>query len=55
LPASPFYHGTVTEKIREFQLDFKTTDFYLCGNPAMIVGMHSWLRRRGAATIYFET
>ena len=49
-----FYYGRVTTKIRELQLDFKNTDFYLCGNPAMINEMHSWLRNQGASCIYFE-
>jgi all-trans-retinol 13,14-reductase len=49
-----FFHGTVTEKIRELQLDFKNTDFYLCGNPLMISEMHASLRRLDASSIYFE-
>jgi ferredoxin-NADP reductase len=49
-----FYQGKVTAKIRELQLDFKNTDFYLGGNPLMIAEMHSWLRDRGAANVCFE-
>jgi|SRR5579872_1073788 len=52
--AQSFYHGTVTAKIREMRVDFKNTDFYICGNPIMIAEMHSWLRKQNALNVYFE-
>ena len=54
ITSQSLYHGNVTVKIRELQLDFKNTDFYLCGNPMMIAEMYSWLTSKGASDIYFE-
>lgn len=49
-----FYSGRVTEKLRELSLDFAKIDFYLCGNPAMIYEIRSFLHSKGALNIYFE-
>ncbi len=55
-PSAPgsFFSGRVNDKLRDLPIDYRTSDFYLCGNPGMISGIHSLLRSIGPRNVFFE-
>lgn len=50
------FQGRVTKALEELQFDAKTTDFYLCGSPAMVNNCQMILARAGvsAEQIFIE-
>lgn len=46
--------GRVTDAIFEAELDFKDSEFYICGSTNMITDVDEILRAQGATDIFFE-
>jgi all-trans-retinol 13,14-reductase len=55
-PSTPgsFFSGRVNDKLRELAIDYRRSDFYLCGNPGMVSDIHCFLRSAGPQHIFFE-
>ncbi len=56
LPSGPgsYYKGRVNEKLCELPIDYAESDFYICGNPGMVMAVHGYLRSKGAKHVHFE-
>jgi all-trans-retinol 13,14-reductase len=52
--AEGIYHGRVTKALGEIEFEAATTDFYLCGSPAMVADCQTILTLAGATNIYTE-
>ncbi len=48
------YKGFVNDAISSNIEEFKTQEFYLCGNPLMVESVRNMLEERGADKIYLE-
>lgn len=53
-PDAVFYRGRVTEVFIDQNYDYKNTEFYICGGPAMVESMREILKTFGAEKVYFE-
>jgi NAD(P)H-flavin reductase len=53
-PKDEMKHGRVTEILPARDFDFDLTQFYICGNPSMIVDSVDLLLKRGAKNIFRE-
>lgn len=52
--AEGVFHGRVTKVVGDLTFDTATTDFYLCGAPAMVRDCRDELARKGATQIFTE-
>lgn len=51
---SNYKNGRVTKVISEVNIDFKNTEFYICGNPDMVNEVSEIVKERGGEKIYVE-
>jgi len=52
--AEGVFHGRVTQILQDFKFEPETTDFYLCGAPAMVDDCRTILAHAGATHIFTE-
>lgn len=48
------HYGRVTKIFSELEMDWKNTEFYICGNPLMINDVEEILTSKGADKIFLE-
>ncbi len=49
-----YYPGRVNQRLREIPVDYRESEFYVCGNPGMVADVCAFLRSKGANRINFE-
>lgn len=53
-PTQKFEQGRVTEIVPKHNIDWKNSEFYICGSPQMVTDMKQILLNLGADKIYVE-